>query len=250
MRFLYLLMLVLAGCFFVVPQVCADLANTQEGEPDVEVLIGWLLEEGRELERVRFADVIRATAGKEVLPVDLSSEEDVRILRSLEEPVRRTLAALNGAENPVHQVGRINEVSGYIEVLLVKELDAVPGLQADFPRTAAGRSQRSGYPDIRVVDEKSGRVFYLDPKLYAIGSERSTFRTFYFEPKTVTNKVLDDAVHLILGIAHGGRRGELWTFLNWRLIDLADFEVRLKAEFQGSNRDLYRPGAVVAEGEL
>jgi hypothetical protein len=30
------------------------------------------------------------------------------------------------------------------------------------------------------------------------------------------------------------------------VIDLAHFKVRLKAEFQGSNRDLYRPEAIVA----
>jgi hypothetical protein len=30
------------------------------------------------------------------------------------------------------------------------------------------------------------------------------------------------------------------------MVDLASFQVRLKAEFQGSNRDLYRPEAIVA----
>ncbi|HEX4665495.1 MAG TPA: hypothetical protein VH207_02755 [Chthoniobacterales bacterium] len=36
------------------------------------------------------------------------------------------------------------------------------------------------------------------------------------------------------------------------LVDLAHFHVKLKAEFQGSNRDLYRPEAIVATsgGEL
>ena len=31
-------------------------------------------------------------------------------------------------------------------------------------------------------------------------SRASSFRTFYFEPKVATNKIRDDAVHLILGI--------------------------------------------------
>jgi len=29
-------------------------------------------------------------------------------------------------------------------------------------------------------------------------------------------------------------------------VDLSKFKVRLKAEFQGSNRDMYRPEAIVA----
>jgi hypothetical protein len=124
----------------------------------------------------------------------------------------------------------------------------VRGLEAGPPVTAAGRIQRSGYPDIRLMERASGRVYYLDPKLHAAGSERSSFRTFYFEPKRETNKILDDARHLIVAVSHGGRVEGRWRFLGWRLVDLADFEVRLKAEFQGSNRDLYRPEAVVGEG--
>ena len=31
-----------------------------------------------------------------------------------------------------------------------------------------------------------------------------------------------------------------------RIVDLAQFKVKLKAEFQGSNRDIYRPEAIVA----
>jgi len=32
------------------------------------------------------------------------------------------------------------------------------------------------------------------------------------------------------------------------LVDLSQFKVKLKAEFQGSNRDMYRPKAVVVSG--
>ena len=106
--------------------------------------------------------------------------------------------------------------------------------------------QRSGYPDLRIVDGASQRIFYLDPKLYAAGSRDSSFRTFYFEPKITTNKVTDDAVHLIVGFEHEPKSGGRWNFTRWDLVDLAHFKVRLKAEFQGSNRDIYRPEAIVA----
>jgi hypothetical protein len=37
-----------------------------------------------------------------------------------------------------------------------------------------------------------------------------------------------------------------WKFTRWDLVDLSHFKVKLKAEFQGSNRDMYRPEAIVA----
>ena len=86
----------------------------------------------------------------------------------------------------------------------------------------------------------------MDPKLYEAGSRDSSFRTFYFEPKIATNKVRDDAVHLLVGFEHQPRTAGRWTFTRWDLVDLSHFKVRLKAEFQGSNHDMYRPEAIVA----
>ncbi|MDQ6861188.1 MAG: hypothetical protein M3032_08545, partial [Verrucomicrobiota bacterium] len=88
-------------------------------------------------------------------------------------------------------------------------------------------------------------IYYMDPKLYAAGARESSFRTFYFEPKIATNKVREDAVHLILAFEHEPRQAGHWNFTKWDIVDLSHFYVRLKAEFQGSNRDMYRPEAVV-----
>jgi hypothetical protein len=129
--------------------------------------------------------------------------------------------------------------------MLREKLSTAPGFSCDFPKTAAGKVQRSGYPDLRLVDTATGRIYYLDPKLYAAGSRESSFRTFYFEPKVATNKVRDDAVHLILGIEHAPRAAGHWEFTRWDIVDLSHFQVKLKAEFQGSNRDMYRPEAIV-----
>jgi len=108
---------------------------------------------------------------------------------------------------------------------------------------------RSGYPDLRIVDVASKRVFYLDAKLYAARSRDSSFRTFCFEPKIATNKVRDDAVHFIVGFEHEPRgKNVRWKFTRWDLVDLARFKVKMKAEFQGSNHDMYRPEAIVASG--
>ncbi|HEX4641688.1 MAG TPA: hypothetical protein VH252_09885, partial [Chthoniobacterales bacterium] len=120
------------------------------------------------------------------------------------------------------------------------------GFSCEFPHTTEDRVQRSGYPDLRLVETATKRIFYLDPKLYAAGSRESSFRTFYFEPKVTTNKVRDDAVHFLVGFEHEPRTAGRWKFTRWDLVDLAHFKVRLKAEFQASNRDIYKPEAVVA----
>jgi hypothetical protein len=59
--------------------------------------------------------------------------------------------------------------------------------------------------------------------------------------------VRDDAVHFIAGFEHQPRdKNAAWKFTRWDLVDLSRFRVKLKAEFQGSNRDMYRADAIVA----
>jgi len=50
---------------------------------------------------------------------------------------------------------------------------------------------------------------------------------------------------LIVGIEHAPRNAGHWDFTRWDIVDLSHIQVKLKAEFQGSNRDLYRPDAIV-----
>jgi len=138
----------------------------------------------------------------------------------------------------VRALRRINEASRFFEDGLRERLNATPGLSCGVPRTRAGTAQRSGYPDLRIVDSATGAVFYLDPKLVDRNAWKSTLRTFYFAPKSKTLKITDDAVHLLLGIEHDGQSGQ-WTFGPWKLVDLSTLDVRLKAEFQASNADLY-----------
>jgi hypothetical protein len=57
-----------------------------------------------------------------------------------------------------------------------------------------------------------------------------------------------------VGFQHEPRGGShspnaMWKFTRWDLVDLSHFRVKLKAEFQGSNRDMYRQEAIVATSE-
>lgn len=214
---------------------------------DVRQLIRWLLAEDRDLQAVPFRGVIEATSGKTVRPVKPEDAADQGLLREIGAALDAVLVRLNDPAHPAHRQARINEVSAHFESALLEELNRRPGFRCAVPKTAEGRTQRSGYPDLRLEDTRSGRVIYLDPKLYAADSRESSLRTFYFEPKRGTNKVLDEAHHLLIGVEHGGREGRVWKFARWEIVDLSQLHVRLKAEFQAANRDIYQPSAIVGQ---
>jgi hypothetical protein len=212
----------------------------------IDALIPWLLEEDSQLCRIPFGEVIFDATGKKIIPIDVQNETDQRVIKQIATVLDEVVRRLNAPGSEIQGIPRINEVSSHFEDTMRKLLNAAPGFCCDFPYTADGRVQRSGYPDLRLVDQKTKRVFYLDPKLYASGSRESSFRTFYFEPKKSTNKVRDDAVHFVVGFEHAPGEDGHWKFTRWELVDLARFKVKLKAEFQGSNQDIYRPEAIVA----
>jgi len=222
------------------------------GKAAVDQLIPWLLDENQQLRGVPFSELIFDTTGRKVLSFEAKNTVDQRVAKAISAACDETMKRLNATDSAIQNIDRINEVSSHFEDTLRELLSGSPGLKCDFPLTAEGKIQRSGYPDLRITDLESKRVFYLDPKLYAAGSRDSSFRTFYFEPKKSTNKVREDAVHFVVGFEHAPRETAsgspkaTWNFTRWDLVDLSRFRVKLKAEFQGSNRDMYRPEAIVA----
>ena len=236
---------VLVALALVAPLFPAHVAS--EPSPPIDTLIPWLLREDAQLRGIPFAEVIFDATGKRVIATDPKNAADHRVISQISTVLDEVVRQLNAPGSVIQGVPRINEVSSHFEDKMRELLDAAPGLSCDFPRTNEGRVQRSGYPDLRLFDKETKRVFYLDPKLYAAGSRESSFRTFYFEPKISTNKVRDDAVHFVVGFEHEPGRDGHWKFTRWDLVDLAHFQVKLKAEFQGSNHDMYRPDAIVAK---
>ena len=242
--------------FAAIGRASAALAQTSPApRGHVDQLIPWLLDEDQQLRGVPFSELIFDTTGRKVLPFEANNAVDQRVAKAITAACDETMRRLNAPDSVIQNVDRINEVSGHFEDTLRELLNTTSGLQCDFRLKAEGKLQRSGYPDLRITDLESKRVFYLDPKLYAAGSRDSSFRTFCFEPKKSTNKVRDDAVHFVVGFEHApretgsGSRNATWRFTRWDLVDLSRFTVKLKAEFQGSNRDTYRPEAIVGSSE-
>jgi hypothetical protein len=240
--------------FLALPLLLVSRAGAQETSPTpaatvdsaAATFIPWLLQGKEEINQMPLADVVYYATGKKIIAIDPQNESDQRVLALLRTTLDEVLNTMSAPDSPIQSIARINEVSAPFENMIRERLNAAEGFTCDFPTTAAGKAQRSGYPDLRLVDEATKRVYYVDPKLFAAKSRGSSFRTFYFEPKIATNKIRDDAVHLIIGIEHEGRDAAHWNFTRWDIVDLSKFKVRLKAEFQGSNRDMYRPEAIVA----
>lgn len=222
----------------------ALIAGGQEKDGATEQLISRLLEDKDGFRDIPFPVVVQAASGKRVLPVDPTEAAQRELLTKIGGAATEVVRRMNATNSAAQRQRRINEVSTHFEDELKRALNAVPGFACDYPRTGEGKLQRAGYPDLRLEDKQTGRIVYLDPKLYEAGSRTSSFRTFYFEPKADTGKVHDDAIHLLVGFEHTGTAGA-WKFTHWELVDLSKLRVRLKAEFQGSNRDLYRDEAIV-----
>lgn len=216
---------------------------------DVADGIRLLMESRADMEDVAFGKVVHAVSGRTIIPVKPAEAADRAMLAGIATAMKNVFAKLRDPGHPCHEEKRINEVSRHFEDAIRTELDALPDFSCDLPPNRAGKIQRSGYPDLRPRHEASGRVSYLDPKLFAAKSRNSSLRTVYFTPKKETNKILDDARHLLIGIAHGGKQEGSYRFEQWELVDLAAFRTRLKVEFQAGNRDIYREENIVARGE-
>ncbi|MGD7653709.1 MAG: hypothetical protein ACQCXQ_10870 [Verrucomicrobiales bacterium] len=227
----------------------APAANTQPPAPSSDTdLVHSLLAQNLSTRRFDFPTIVQATSGKQILPLNDSPAQQ-RVISAIETALSQTLAELNQPDSPVRKLRRINEASRFFEDGLMEKLDALPDLTCEIPPNRDGNHQRSGYPDLRITDNSSGLVFYLDPKLVEQKSLDSTLRSFYFAPKTNTLKITDDASHLLVGITHDGNTGA-WTFTGWKLVDLSNLRVRLKAEFQASNADLYKSPLSIPDSSL
>lgn len=207
-------------------------------QADDAALIKQLLAENLDKRTFAFTDVVLASSGKKVIPLDENNAAHLRITQAIRTALDQALVTLSREDSPVRKLRRINEASRYFEDALMLSINQSPGLRCEIPPTKKGDLQRSGYPDLKITDRNSGLVAYLDPKLVESKSLHSTLRTFYYEPKHETLKINDDAIHLLCGIEHDGKEGQ-WTFTRFHLVDLSTLRVRLKAEFQASNAELY-----------
>ena len=197
------------------------------------------ISQSAEFTSISFTHLIGIASGTRVIPVNSATSPDNSILDSLAIALDKSLAQLNQKNSPVRLLRRINEASRFFEDSIASHMNTHPDFRCEYPKLPSGKIQRPGYPDLQITHLPSGRVCYLDPKLFESSSRKSTLRTFYYQPRPRKGKIHHDAHHLLVGIEHDGNDGA-WRFTGWELVDLAQLKLSLKAEFQGSNRDLCR----------
>lgn len=184
-----------------------------------------------------FSKVIESTSRVNMLPFNDADPAHHQIRKLITEVGTDVSLEMSQIGSAVRENRRINEASRHFEDALREKIDAHEEFTCSIPKTKEGKEQRSGYPDLRIEHLTSKTVVFLDPKLFEEKSRKSSFRTFYYEPGK-TNKVTEDAIHLLVGFPHDGKTRQ-WTFGKPEIVDLFHLKVKLKTEFSASNRELY-----------
>src|SRR5438105_11534581 len=141
----------MTGAMFVWNIQAQTIAASQtDGKTPVDALIPWLLQEDAQLRGIPFSEVIFDATGKRVLAFNPKDETDGRVLKQISAVPDAVTEQLNMPDSVIQGIPRINEVSSHFEDLMHELLNKVPGFSCDFPKTAAGATQRSGYPDLEI----------------------------------------------------------------------------------------------------
>ncbi len=199
------------------------------------------------LKDIPFPIAIKAISGYHVLAFDKNSREDKELLNRL---IKAIDIALKNAYKTGISTPRPNEVGNHIEPFVKSALNKI-GVKAEIPLTSNGKRQSAGYPDI-VIQDVDNRITYLECKTYNKKSIGSSFRAFYFQPSQ-SSKITHDARHLMVSfeIEKENRKGKpVFIPIHWKLYTLEKMLVQVKHEFNTSNKKMYKPEALLAEGGI
>jgi hypothetical protein len=173
---------------------------------------------------VAFSDVVRASSGFSVVPIDATNDKlDKELITNFNSILSRFLKTSTSTRSRF-QGSRVNEVGRRIEELLVNELNKQP--------LSVKKLGSAGYPDIEI--SHNGRTIYLEMKTSSVILD-SSFRYFYY---TSGKKIKSNAKHLLLDITVSEESPHYWKIEKWALSDLSRLKLRLKCEFNASKSDL------------
>ena len=140
------------------------------------------------------------------------------------------------------EAARMNEAGNRVENVVLEAMNSL-GVKATRPKTASGRTQAAGYPDIQA--DFDGTACYVEVKTFSAATVDSTQRSFYLSPST-DFKITQDAIHLLVAVELVPTAAGVYRARSVRWLDLAGLRCDLKYEFNASNRDLYgRPSGLV-----
>jgi len=200
------------------------------------------------LKDVPFSLAIEAISNCKVISFDKNKNEDLKLLKKLEEVAQESARKINkeGIKRK-----RANEVGNDAEDFVIYQAN-IAGIKAERPENRAGKKQVMGYPDILLIDKKE-RAIYLEIKTYNQENIESTQKTFYFSPSE-NFKVKYNGLHIALSfeIHISGNKGEfnVYKCRGWKILDLSKLMVDVKHEFNANNKQLYHEDLIISGGEI
>jgi len=189
-----------------------------------EEILDALLSVALKLKEIPFPELVRATTGYKIIPVNRDLKEDKELLEILINAAKN-LIDLSEKTKRRFRGDRINEVGRRIEQEFVQALKATA--------VSVKLLSAPGYPNIELRDS-NGRVTYLESKAVSKGW-KSSLRAFYY---TKGHKIKADARHLLIGWVVEEESPKYWRITGFSLFDLYNLKVKLKAEFNANYRDL------------
>jgi hypothetical protein len=177
------------------------------------------------LGKLLLSQVIEASCGYKILPIDSKNPQDKALIRHLTYALD-SFVALTKKTGQRFRGNRINDIGSKIEGLIEAEISKTP--------LEISKLGKTGYPDFEI--RQNDRVTYLELKTTGNINKKSTHhRMFYF---TTGKKIKNDGRHLLLQIQMEEESNKYWQVVAWHLRDLAGLKVSLKAEFNANFQDI------------
>lgn len=186
---------------------------------------------------ISFSEVVKATTGYDVTPLDLDDPDDKKLYHAIEKAAKDFIVYVNKTGTRF-QGNRINDIGKKIEEVFVGELTKTT--------LKPQKLSASGYPDIQIVDT-AGRLTYIESKATSVNQWDSTFRSFYY---TNGNKIKANAHHLLIGWMIVEEKEKYWKVTGWKLCDLSKLKrMLIKVEFNQGNNALYCDEMLLSESK-
>ena len=179
-----------------------------------------------EFNHISFADVVKASSGYDVLPIDPRDNNDLKLIDELNTAILgfTKYAKSSGAR---FQGNRINDVGKNFENAVQQAIDRTS--------ITINKLTKMGYPDFRLTQD-SDRVTFLEIKVSGLEqNSRSSLRSFFYSSAT---KIDCDARHLLLKVYMVEETSKYWKIVSWELKDLSTLTVSLKTEFNAGSYEI------------
>ena len=184
---------------------------------------------------VYFRDVIGVASGYRITEIDKGILPD---LKQLKTAFQTDLEKISSNVKTTYK-GRANELSNYMERVVLDEINSMENFTASKPTVSGKRHQSAGYPDLVVTAR--GRPFYLEVKTFQLKTAESSLRTFYYKPSK-NSKIRQACPHLLIAFeveSLGHENKSPFVVNKVKIVDLYDLKVSLKPEFNASNIEVY-----------